>query len=164
MSETRIGAIELLEQQHHEVDALFEKIESGSGNRRALFAKVADALAVHATIEEQIFYPMVKASSTEDILLESLEEHLGVKRVIADLLDVGPEDESFAAKIKVLKELVQHHVKEERTDMFPKVRKLVSQARLDEIGAQMAGMTAEMELTNPRLKVPSETSKPAPLP
>jgi len=154
-----VDAIALLEEQHHEVDALFEALEKKGADKRLIFNRIADALAVHATIEEKIFYPMVKAASTEDILLESLEEHLGIKRLIADLLRMSPSDQMFEAKCTVLKEQVQHHVGEERSELFPKVRRLVDKAQLLVIGEQMAGMALETASTNPRLKVPSETAK-----
>lgn len=160
-----MNGIELLETQHREVDALFAKAEGASGaNKRALFEQIADALAIHATIEEKIFYPAVKAKRTEDILLESLEEHLGIKRVIADLLNLSPSDETFASKMKVLKEQVEHHVEEERSDMFPKVRKLLDKDQLEALGQEMIALTSKLQGTNPRNAVRNQTEEAAPLP
>src|SRR5947207_2044082 len=108
-----MDAIEMLDEQHDEVDALFKKYEElgekATQSKQHLFEEIADALAIHATIEEKDFYPAVKAKRTEDILLESLEEHLAIKRVIADLLKLDPSDETFDAKVKVLNEQVEHH-------------------------------------------------------
>ena len=101
--------LQLLTAQHAEVDALFEKIERGAGNRTALLTELADKLAAHATVEEKVFYPSVMATSTSDKLHESVEEHLQIKRVLADLIEMRPDDENFKAKIKVLKEDVSHH-------------------------------------------------------
>jgi len=159
-----MNAIKLLKQQHREVEALFKQLEKakGAGQRRKVFEKIADALAVHATIEERHFYPSVKERKTEGILLESLEEHLAIKRVIADLLDCGPGDYTFMAKAKVLKDEVEHHVEEEEHDLFPKVEKLFDRRELDEIGQAMEA-TREQLLAegSPREAVPSETAHAA---
>jgi len=146
-----MNAIDLLKSQHRAVEDLFSKLEKAKGAKakKPIFEKLADNLAGHAPIEEHQFYPAVKAKRTEDILLESLEEHLGIKRVLADLLEIEPDDETFDAKIKVLKEQVEHHVEEEEGDLFPKVKKL-----LDE---------DELEAGRPRDAVRGETGQAAPL-
>src|SRR3712207_7403878 len=89
-----------------------------------LFARIADNLAAHATIEEKLFYPSVYVGPTADKLQEAVEEHLSAKRVMADLLDMDPLDAQFKAKMKVLQELVEHHVEEEEKDLFKDVKKL----------------------------------------
>jgi hemerythrin superfamily protein len=155
-------AIEMLKGQHREVEDLFEKYEelgeSASKTKQGLFEKIADALAVHATIEEKHFYPAVKAKRTEDILLEALEEHLGIKRVIADLMKIDSSDETFDAKVKVLKEQVEHHVEEEESDLFPKVKKVLDKAELTQIaGAMQRTMQTLMDKGAPRNAVPAET-------
>ena len=76
--ENAIDVLTLLETQHKEVDALFEAIEKGDGNKRALFTELADKLAAHATVEEKIFYPAVMAKETSELLQESVEEHLAM--------------------------------------------------------------------------------------
>jgi len=156
-----MNAIDLLESQHREVEKLFSKIEKSKSDavKGRLFEEIADKLAVHASIEEHHFYPAVKAKRTEDILLESLEEHLGIKRVLSDLLDTEPNDETFDAKIKVLTEQVSHHVKEEETELFPKVRKLLSSEQLEAIGQEMSAEQAELEdAGEPRLAIPGEAT------
>lgn len=161
-----MDAIELLEEQHNEVDALFEKIEAASdpATKKSLFEQVADALAVHATIEEKFFYPASEAKLTDDLLLESVEEHLAVKRVITDLLSMRGSDRNFDAKCTVLKEQVQHHVEEEREALFPKVRKLLSAEKLEALGQEMFSFTEENKTRSPRLQVPAQTKQAAPLP
>ena len=101
-----MNAIELLESQHREVEELFEAFEkaSSTAGKRKVVDTICDKLTVHAAIEERNFYPAVKAKATEDLLLEALEEHLAAKRVIADLLDLQPSDDTHDAKVKVLKE------------------------------------------------------------
>jgi hemerythrin superfamily protein len=161
-----MNAIDLLKSQHREVEKLFSQIEKAkdASKKEQLFIKVADSLAVHATIEEHHFYPAVKAKRTEDILLEALEEHLGIKRVLSDLLDTEIEDETFDAKLKVLKEQVEHHVGEEETDLFPKVAKLFDKDELEAVGQAMSEEQAELEEKgDPRMAVPAETEKAASL-
>ena len=160
-----MDAIALLKSQHREVEKLFSKIESAKDSRvkERLFGELADSLAGHATIEEHQFYPAVRAKRTEDILLESLEEHLGIKRVLADLLQLDADDETFDAKITVLKEQVEHHVGEEEKDLFPKVKKVLDEAQLEALGATMEAEFADLEAGHPRDAVPSETKHAAPL-
>src|SRR5688572_10380653 len=116
-----MNAIEMLEAQHREVDELFQQLDETEDDEECeqLFVQLADKLAMHAKIEETHFYPAVKAARTEDILLESLEEHLAIKRCLADLVDMDVDDETFEAKLKVLQEQVEHHVEEEETELFP---------------------------------------------
>ena len=98
-----MSAIDLLESQHREVEKLFQKIEKASKGEEKirLFEEIADKLAIHAAIEEHHFYPAVKEKRTEDILLESVEEHLAIKRTIADLLKLDVGDVQFDGR-KVL--------------------------------------------------------------
>jgi hemerythrin superfamily protein len=164
--EDEMNAIKLLKQQHREVEALFKRLEKSrsAGPRRKIFEQIADALAVHATIEEKHFYPSVKKRATEALLLESLEEHLTVKRTIADLLELEAGDATFAAKAKVLKDLVAHHVEEEEEELFPKVEKLFDDETLAAIATEMEETKAQLlERGNPRKSVPSETEHAASL-
>jgi hemerythrin superfamily protein len=133
-----MNAIELLKEQHKEVDALFKRFEKldedATDEKGELFQMIADRLAAHATIEEQLFYPAVKNEDTEDILRESLEEHLGVKRFIADLLALDPDDEQFDAKMEVLQENVEHHVEEEEKEIFEKAQSLLDEDQAATLG------------------------------
>jgi len=163
-----MDAIEMLKSQHREVEALFKKYEEKGDNaakgKQRIFESIADALAVHATIEEKHFYPAVKEKRTEDILLEALEEHVGIKRVIADLLKTDSSNETFDAKIKVLKEQVAHHVEEEEGDLFPKVKKIFAKDELTAIASKMEATIKTLQLKgNPRKAVPAETREAAPL-
>ncbi len=161
---TYLDAVGMLEGQHREVERLFAKLDKASGveTKRKLFTEIADKLAVHAAIEERDFYPAVRAKRTEDILLESLEEHLGIKRVLADLLAIDVGDETFDAKAKVLKEQVEHHVTEEEDDLFPKVKKLMDRDTLLAIAQQMTATQEELIAKgDPRKAVPSETKHAA---
>lgn len=160
-----MNALDLLIEQHDEVDDLFEMIEKAEGGKKAeLFAELADKLAAHSTMEEKLFYPSVKAKETEELLVESTEEHLAIKRVLADLLELDPEDEHFDAKLKVMKEEVEHHAREEEEDkLFPKVRKLMSSEELDQLGSEMEGLFEQLLSEEPRKDVPAETGEAAPI-
>jgi hemerythrin superfamily protein len=160
-----VNAIDLLKQQHREVEKLFKKIEkAGPEEKEKLFDELADSLAVHAAIEEQHFYPATKDARTEELLEEAVEEHLSVKRIIADLLEMEPDDAQFDAKMKVLQEQVEHHVEEEEKELFPKVQKLHSKDELEDLGVLMEQTAEELkEQGAPRMEVPKETGTAAPL-
>lgn len=160
-----VDPIALLEAQHREVETLFEQHEKASDGRekRAIFARIADALAAHATIEEELFYPAVFSEKTEDELREAVEEHLQAKRLIADLLGMSTTDPQWDGKVAVLCEEVRHHVKEEETELFPKLSKL-DEEMMQDLGAQMQDrFEALMEEGRPRDRVPQETQTAAPL-
>ena len=160
-----VNAIELLMTQHKEAKALFKKIEKAEGEeKRQLFEELADALAVHASIEEKHFYPSTKSPRTVELLQEAVEEHLSVKRIIADLLDCEPSDPQFEAKITVLQEQVEHHIEEEEGELFPKVKQMFSEDQLEDLGMAMEDLAEELkEGGAPREQVPLETGSAAPL-
>jgi hemerythrin-like domain-containing protein len=164
-----MDAIKFLTQQHREVEKLFEQFEkAGSGARKSkeqLCDRISDALAVHATIEEKIFYPATKAARTEELLHEAVEEHLSAKRIIADIVEGNVEgDEQIDAKMSVLKEQIEHHVEEEEKELFPKAKKLLGADRLEELGDELEEMARElMEQGEPRKDVPGQTDEPAPI-
>lgn len=121
------GAISLLKTDHREVEHLFEQFEAatGSARKKAIVQKITDALTVHATIEEAIFYPPARAAlkrAGEDLLDEAVVEHEGIKWRLDLLKRMSPEDDLYDAEVKVLSEYVKHHVKEEERELFPKLR------------------------------------------
>jgi hypothetical protein len=157
----------LLTEQHSEVDELFEAIESGNGDRAELFVQLADKLAAHAGAEEKLFYPNTMSPETEELLRESVEEHLAMKRTLADMLELDPDDdeEIFAAKLSLLKEQVSHHAhEEEEAKLFPLIRKLFDKEQLREMADEYLGLFEELLADDPRLRVPQETNSAAPLP
>jgi hemerythrin superfamily protein len=142
-------AITLLTADHAKVKKLFKefedlKEEDGSEeDKSALVARICNELKVHTEIEEEIFYPAVReAIDAGDLMDEALVEHAGAKELIAQLEDMKPGDELYDAKVTVLGEQIQHHVKEEEGDMFPKARK----AKVDgeALGARMTERKAEL--------------------
>ena len=158
-----IDAISLLTEQHREVESLFEQIEQAtdSDDKQTIFLELSDNLAAHSAIEERVFYPAAYAGDTKDVLLEAVEEHLSVKRLLADLLDMSPEHENFDAKIKVLKEQIEHHVEEEEKQLFPKVREQLGSEKLELLGAQMEDMFEEELDGDPSESIPQETAEAA---
>jgi hemerythrin superfamily protein len=162
-----MNAIDLLELQHERIDELLGRLTSGPlalSRKREYSAQAADLLALHASLEELHFYPAVRAVSTETLLHESLEEHLAVKRLITDILMLAPEDEKFDAKIELLAEEVRHHVKEERTALFPQVRELLDEDQLEALGQLMTSTLVELEKgPPPRFDVPAQTLTTPPL-
>lgn len=160
-------ALELLKQQHEEVSKLFKKYEKLADHddeeRQELFEQIADRLGAHAKIEELYFYPAMKKDDTEDDLREAVEEHLVVKRLIADLISMDAADEEFDAKMKVLQENVEHHVEEEEKDLFKTARKLLSKEQLEDLGVQMEEEFDTLMEGEPRMDVPEETERAAPI-
>ena len=165
-----MNALKLLESQHHEVDELFGELEAtGDDARKAqerLCGEIADALAVHSEIEEKLFYPEAKdaAPDVEELLREAVEEHLSVKRLVADILEKGVDDESFHARMKVLAQQVRHHVAEEEHELFPEVERALDEEALDALGDRMQEMADDLEAEGePSARLAGETDEPAPL-
>ena len=132
-----MDAITLLRDDHKTVERLFKRFEKAGDRahveKREIVDRIIEELSVHAAIEEQVFYPVARATvpGTEDIALESLEEHHIVKWVLSELDGLDPADERFDAKVTVLIENVRHHVEEEESDFFPKVRSELGRKALD---------------------------------
>src|SRR4029450_10653619 len=139
-----MDAITLLRDDHKTVEQLFKRFEKAGDRayveKRDIVDRFSEALSIHATIEEQLFYPVARATvpGTEDIALESLEEHHIVKWVLSELDGMDPANERFDAKMAVLMENSRHHVKEEEQDFFPKVRAELDRNALADVGQAMA--------------------------
>lgn len=137
-----MDAITLLKNDHEKVSAIFEKLEPTTERalktREELFAKLKAELDVHAHIEETIFYPAIKdAAETRAITLEGYEEHHVVKILLSELASMPVDTEQWTAKLKVLKENVEHHVEEEEDEMFKSVRKILTKEEINNLGARM---------------------------
>jgi hemerythrin superfamily protein len=160
-----MNAIDFLISQHRSMETMMAGVMDAQDDaRRRLYAEVADQLTMHISAEEVVFYPAVKAARTEDILLESLEEHLSLKRLMADLLALAPDEQTFEPKFKVLKEQAEHHHKEEEEHLFPKVKTLLDASRLNELGAEMIALQTQQKMEGrPRENVSGETDAAAPL-
>lgn len=133
------SAIELLKTQHEQVKTLFKRIEKASTRaaKTKLFDELAANLAAHDAIEREIFYPACeKAMGMSDLLGEALVEH-GVVEFSLYQADQARKDKDFSFKCQVLSEIVEHHVKEEEDEFFPKVQKALGKEKLAELGARM---------------------------
>lgn len=136
-------ALTLIRNDHREVDELFEKAldeDTPAAQRRNAVAKIVQALTVHAQMEEAIFYPALRKAGGEDerdSVLEAAEEHGVVKDLIAKIVALRSGDETLNAKVTVLKELVQHHVKEEESEIFDEAKHTLGKERLEQLGAEM---------------------------
>ena len=120
-------AIALLKADHRKVEELFAKFESasGDGRKQKLAQEICDELKIHTLLEEQVFYPALEGKIEEDTLNEAYVEHDGAKVLINDIVAGGPDDSFYDAKVKVLSEEIEHHVKEEempKEGMFAQAR------------------------------------------
>jgi len=139
------NAIALLKADHAAVSDLFAKYEKTRSvpRKRALVDQICKELGAHAQVEEEIFYPDVKAALKDhELVPEAAVEHASIKDLIAQIEGVEPVGEMFDAKVKVLSEYVKHHVKEEQDEMFPKVKK--TSLDLVEMGARLAARKEEL--------------------
>jgi hemerythrin superfamily protein len=141
-------AIALLKADHRQVEEWFEQFEKARDDNRkqTLATKICNALKVHTTIEEEIFYPaFLEATEDTEIHHEAEVEHDGAKKLIAEIESSSPDDDYYDAKVKVLSEMIKHHVKEEEQPggMFAEARK--SDMDLDALGEQMAARKAQLE-------------------
>jgi hemerythrin-like domain-containing protein len=152
-------ALDLLKQDHREVEDLFARFEKTSASahrrRQQLVGKMIEELSRHAAIEEEIFYPAARrevAAANEEVL-EALEEHHVVKWTLNELEHMDPSDERYGAKVSVLIDSVRHHVEEEEKRLFTTIRRALGAPRLREIGAELAAAKASAP-TRPHPQAP----------
>jgi len=152
MASDQKDAVALLKDDHRKVEELFAEFEkaSGDGRKEKIARQICLELSVHATIEEEIFYPACEGKVEEDLLKEAYVEHDGAKMLIGEIMKGGPDDSFYDAKVTVLQEQIEHHVEEEEKRM----EGLFAQARkagldMDALGAELAArkqaLTAEFE-------------------
>jgi len=145
-------AIALLKADHARARELLGELEESSekatAKRGELLQEIERELKIHTTIEEEIFYPAFREAADKkgDLKLyyEAIEEHHVVDTVLPELKDTDPSTDVFAAKAKVLKDLVEHHAEEEETEMFPRARKLMDREELARLGEQLAQAKASL--------------------
>ena len=151
-----MDAITLLKHDHDKVKKLLAELETtterGVKTRSELFATIKGELMVHETIEEEIFYPELKAHpKAKDIVLEGFEEHHVVDVLMGELESLDVTDETWGAKAIVMKENIEHHIEEEEGDMFKKARQVFDREELRDLGERMA---ARKESAKRELGVP----------
>ena len=142
-----IDAVALLKADHRKVEDLFEQFEKARSKDRkeALAHEICTELKVHAMIEEKVFYPACRGEIEEDLIDEAIVEHDGAKVLINEIEAGGPDEEFYDAKVKVLSEMIEHHVKEEEQ----RVEGMFSQARkaglpMDDLGERMLAMKEQL--------------------
>jgi len=143
-------ATALLRADHKRVSDLFEAYEHtrSTAKKKTLVAEICKELGVHAQVEEEIFYPAVKAALRDkELVPEATVEHATLKELIAQVEGQEPGGEMFDARIKVMSEYVKHHVKEEHTEMFPKAK--ATSLDMHELGARIAARKEELLATWP---------------
>jgi hemerythrin superfamily protein len=158
-----MNAITLLKNDHKTVEDLFKRFEKlgprAVKSKRDVVDRIIRELSIHAVIEEMFLYPAVREAASGgkagEMVLESLEEHHIVKWVLSELEGLPADHERFDAKVTVLMENVRHHVKEEESDLFPQVNKLLGRGQLDELGDAMAKAKKTVP-TRPHPRSPDE--------
>jgi len=141
-----LDAIGVLKADHRKVRALLSELEGttprAAAKRAKLLESIEQELKIHTRIEETIFYPAYRDAARKQaerrLYFEALEEHHVVDMVLPELKQTEPDSDEFSAKVKVLKELVEHHADEEESDMFPKARRLMNRDELMDLGEQLA--------------------------
>jgi hemerythrin-like domain-containing protein len=140
----------LLETDHRRFEALLkqgeETTERAVKGRTQLLATLANALNVHEAIEEKILYPTLEShAEARDIVLEGYQEHHVADIIVKELHTLAKDDEKWGAKFKVLKENIEHHIDEEESQMFRTARGVLTRDELDDLGARMKALKAELE-------------------
>jgi len=135
-----MDALELLKQDHQKVKELLEEAEATEDGKeqKEIFKQIKKELETHARIEETVFYPaMEKHEELKDIVLESYEEHKQIKTLLREMEDLVSDSEKFEPKLQVLMENVEHHAEEEEEGkLFPKIRDLLDDAALEQLGQE----------------------------
>jgi hemerythrin superfamily protein len=138
-----LDALKLLKEDHDRVKKMLAEGEStterGEKTREELLSRLKSDLEIHERMEEEVLYPALKSHpKAKELALEGYEEHHVVDTILAELEQTRPSDETWAAKFKVVKEHLEHHIEEEETQMFPKARSAFSEDDLEEMGRRMA--------------------------
>ena len=137
-----MDVLTFLTRDHFDLKASFDKLEAAHGQQASqLWQQLRDRLTLHETMEETFFYPRLKQDSrAEDLILESYQEHHVIDVLVGEISQLGPDDEQWQPKIKVLRENAEHHISEEQDELFPKVRKIWDTATRAEVGELMQQM------------------------
>lgn len=151
-------ALELLKKDHEKVSELFAQAEEAEGKKKQqLFEQIKTELETHTHIEETVFYPKLEQQEElKDIVLEAYEEHKQVKNLLREIAALSGGSEKFDAKLKVMKENVEHHVEEEEEEMFPQVEDLFDESELEQLGKKMEA--AKMEYSKQQRSTSSARS------
>jgi hemerythrin-like domain-containing protein len=146
----QMDALKLLKEDHDKVKGMLEKLDSTTTaaevTRTNGLVQLKKELTVHETIEEEILYPALKEfAKTKDIALEAYEEHHVMDTIMAELDATPVADETWAAKLTVMRENLGHHIEEEEGEMFEQARKVMDEDELSELGERMASRKGELQ-------------------
>lgn len=148
-----VNAIDMLQQDHDQVRELLSQLSSTTNRavkkRAELLQKIKKAVLVHTQIEEEVFYPAFRDSQAEEsekLFYEAKEEHRAVDElVLPDVESTETDTDEFAGRVKVLKDMIEHHAEEEEKEIFPKAKKAFSKEELEQLGERMAELKQELE-------------------
>lgn len=148
-----MNAIEILKQDHETVRKLLEQLSSTTERavktRQELLQKIEQELTIHTQLEEQIFYPAFKNAGGKNAAVmdaEAREEHRAVDSfVLPDLKETDPASIPFTGRVKVLKELLEHHIEEEEGELFPEASELLGESRLEAMGREMEALKKSLK-------------------
>jgi iron-sulfur cluster repair protein YtfE (RIC family) len=132
---------------------------NSSEEKRAIFEELADDLAVHMTIEEELFYPAAFSGEREGLLSEALQEHLVVKRIIVDLTDTPADDQAFDAKVRLMQTHVRHHVQEEEAELFPRMARDLEGDEYEKLSAKIDRLFAREMNEGPSRNLVNEATR-----
>ncbi len=141
-----VNAFDLLEQDHRQVEEWFDEydeLREDDKRKGELAEKICLALEVHSRLEEEVFYPQAReATKDNDLIDEAIVEHAAVKNLIAEIEEMKVGDNLYDAKIRVLGEMVKHHIREEEEELFPELEK--SKMDVDAVGRELADRKTEL--------------------
>jgi len=141
-----VDCLQLLKEQHDEAKALFKQLDKAEGAAAAkLWSELSTRLSMHEELEEKHLYPELKRTkTTEELVLESYQEHHVMHLLIDEIGKLKPDDEAFHPKVTVLQENTEHHIEEEEKELFPKVRKIWDADKRREVGEKMLAMKEQL--------------------
>jgi hemerythrin superfamily protein len=144
-----MNAIDLLKSHHRKIETLLSLFQQARspGTMRRVIAALADQLVIYAALEELHLYPTIRARQAQDIPLDSLDDHRGIERMLSDLLETRPRDQTVSAKILGLKQQVDRHLNAEENDLFPRLEKRLGPEVLEALGAAMAAENTRFATT-----------------
>jgi hemerythrin superfamily protein len=145
------NAVALIKADHRKVEQLFREFEEAGDRayktKQDLVDEISKELEVHATVEEEIYYPAVEAKARKDgkeLVAEAVEEHHVVKVLLGELGSMSSEDDGFDAKVTVLMENVRHHVEEEEAELLPQSEEILGTEELDRLGEELAARKRQL--------------------
>lgn len=156
-----MDAVALLKADHRAVEELFAKYEAAKtvGQKTKLAQQICLELCVHAAIEEELLYPVCRGPVEDDLVDEAYVEHDGAKQLLAELMQGSPDEDFYDAKVKVLSEMIKHHVKEEeqRDGLFAQAK--ASDIDLNELGGRLAARKQELKKEYLKNGIPTPTTR-----